>query len=105
MNLYYTIVHQRAVNQCNRVASAISKCEDAMSSVSTQIDAIASSWQGNSGNAMAEKLQSLNTSISGIVSALSSIEGQMRTEAEAVNSTLERLAREKAEEEAMSKNE
>lgn len=91
MNLYYEIIHSKAVSQCNTVSDALEKCEKSLYLINRQIDGVSSSWTGDSGMAMLEQLYASKTQLQGVIDNLKRIIPQMRTEAENVYTILQRI--------------
>ena len=99
MNLYYETVHSKAVSQCNAVSDAIEKCEKALFLINRQIDSVSSSWRGDSGAAMLERLQSSRTLLQGQINDLKNALTKLRKEADSVYSILKQIAERLAAEE------
>ena len=99
MNLYYQIIHAKAVAQCKIVNDALESCNKALYLINRQISNISAAWTGDSGNAMLEQLNASRAQLQSVIDSLSGIIPQMRAEAESVNTILERIAERQALEE------
>lgn len=87
MALYYDIIYRKAISQCDKVRNSNQYCQEAKTSLTCVLETVSEHWKGEAGAAFCSALEDYIQGLDALISALDTLDGQMRQEANAVLTT------------------